>query len=209
MTGSLAPGRAWASSTDTSRPRSRSGDVRVYRLDQHEATYTEDGQTTTLPATKSFELSGSMNHAISRNVRARARLDYFSESSHSSCTSRTSIRPREQSRDRRRLVRRLRPDLDERLLYIETESSAAPTAPHVYGSTPRVLAAVAPQRLFGSPVYASVNAEYALPPSRSSNDDSVVHDNSHGRMDVAPTLRVPLSRLTYLSVNASATYRAT
>src|SRR5262245_39224329 len=52
-----------------------SGNGRVYWLDQHEATYTDDGQTSTLPATQSFELTGSMNHSISRNVRARARLD--------------------------------------------------------------------------------------------------------------------------------------
>ena len=34
-------------------------------------------------------------------------------------------------------------------------------------------------------------------------------DDSHGRFDLAPTLRVPLSRLTFLSVNTSADYRTT
>ena len=55
------------------------GNARVYWLDQHEATYTDDGQTSTLPATRSFEVTGNMNHTISPRVRARARLDYFSD----------------------------------------------------------------------------------------------------------------------------------
>ena len=32
-----------------------------------------------MPATKSFEITGNMNHTISRNMRARARLEYFSD----------------------------------------------------------------------------------------------------------------------------------
>ena len=68
---------------------------------------------------------------------------------------------------------------------------------------------LAPQRIFGSPVYASLNTEYAYLPSRSVNDGVVTHDDSHGRFDMTPTLRAPLSRLTFLSVNTSANYRAT
>ena len=48
-----------------------------------------------------------------------------------------------------------------------TESSATPTARPCTDSTPRVTANVAPQRLFGSPVYASLNSEYAYLPYRS------------------------------------------
>ena len=53
--------------------------MRFYRIDQNEHEYTDNGQTSTLPATKSFEISGNMNHTISRNMRARARLEYFSD----------------------------------------------------------------------------------------------------------------------------------
>ena len=54
-----------------------------------------------------------------------------------------------------------------------------------------------------------MNAEYAYLPDRSITDGEVTRDDSHGRIDMAPTLRVPLSRLTFLSLNTSASYRAT
>src|SRR6185503_5746258 len=93
---------------------------------------------------------------------------------------------------------------DQRSEYLSGANSST-----IYGSTPRVTTSLAPQRIFGSPVYASLNTEYAYLPSRSVNDGVVTHDDSHGRFDMTPTLRAPLSRLTFLSVNTSANYRAT
>ena len=82
-TGLPRPGRARAQSTACCRRRAvgrqRSG---AHRIDQHETEFTDDGQTSVLPATKSFEVSGNTNHSISRNVRARARLEYFLERDH-------------------------------------------------------------------------------------------------------------------------------
>ena len=46
-------------------------------------------------------------------------------------------------------------------------------------------------------------------PSRTINEGVVTNDDSHGRFDLTPTLRAPLSRLTFLSVNTSVNYRAT
>jgi hypothetical protein len=79
----------------------------------------------------------------------------------------------------------------------------------VYGSTPRATANIAPSRLFGSPVYASVNTEYVFQPNRRLQDGIVTADESLARVEIAPALRVPLSRLTYLSVTTNATYRHT
>jgi hypothetical protein len=68
--------------------------------------------------------------------------------------------------------------------------------------------------LFGTPIYASANTEYAFIPSRQLGQDSnghrvVLSDLSLAKWDVAPSLRVPLSKLTYLSANTSASYRST
>jgi hypothetical protein len=68
---------------------------------------------------------------------------------------------------------------------------------------------LAPQQLFGAPVYASMNSEYAYLPYRAITDGLVTDDKSLSRVDVAPSLRVPLSRLTFLSVNTSAAHRMT
>jgi hypothetical protein len=77
------------------------------------------------------------------------------------------------------------------------------------GSTPRVTASLASQRLFDSPVYASATGEYAFLPYRRYVDGALSSDDSFARVDIAPTVRAPLSRLTFLSVNASASYRGT
>jgi hypothetical protein len=54
-----------------------------------------------------------------------------------------------------------------------------------------------------------VNAEYAVLPNRSISDGVIVADNGYSRLDFAPTVRVPMSKLTFLSVNTSAAYRTT
>ncbi|MGH9204003.1 MAG: hypothetical protein ACRD2A_22480, partial [Vicinamibacterales bacterium] len=79
----------------------------------------------------------------------------------------------------------------------------------VYGNTPRVAASLAPQMLFGVPLYASVNSEYAYVPNQRIFRGEVTDDRTLQKWDLAPTLRLPLSRLTYLSVNTSASYRST
>jgi hypothetical protein len=95
------------------------------------------------------------------------------------------------------------------MLYQHSELLTSEDTSQVYGSTPRVTVNLAPQRLFRAPVYASANAEYAMLPNRSINDGVVVSDNSYSRIDVSPNVRVPLSRLTFLSLNTSAAYRGT
>ena len=77
------------------------------------------------------------------------------------------------------------------------------------GSTPRLQANLAPQRLFESPIYGSFTTEYAYLPARRIIAGVLVDDDSFSRFDVSPSVRVPLSKLPFLSVNASATYRAT
>ncbi len=185
------------------------GNIRVYRIDQNEHEYTDNGQTTTLPASKSFELSGNMNHLISRNIRARARLEYFSDVT----TQQLYYQDIYKATRNNRLIEggltgSFGPTTTS-LLYQRSEYFNDANSSTVYGSTPRINTNVAPQRIFGSPVYASLNTEYEFLPSRSTTNGVVTTDDSHSRVDVTPTLRAPLSRLTFLSVNTSVNYRAT
>ena len=68
---------------------------------------------------------------------------------------------------------------------------------------------LAPRRLGTTPAYASLTTEYAHLPYQSIRDGAVTLDRSLSRTDVAPTIRLPLSRLTFLAVNTSASYRTT
>jgi len=186
-----------------------SGTMRFYRLNQHEATYTTNGQTAVLPATRSFELTGSMNHALTRAIRARARLDYFSDVVSQQLYHQNIYQASRNSRIIEAGLTGAFGPTNTSVLYQRSELLTDQTSSYVYGSTPRVTTSVAPQRLFGSPVYASMNAEYAFLPNRSVVDGVVTRDESYNRIDASPSVRVPLSGLTFLSVNTSASYRAT
>jgi hypothetical protein len=99
--------------------------------------------------------------------------------------------------------------LSTTLLYQRNETFDGSTSSVLYGATPRASAIFAPQQILGSPVYASMNSEYAYLPYRTLTQGVVTQDNSLTRVDIAPALRVPLSRLTFLSVNTSAAHRMT
>jgi LPS-assembly protein len=185
------------------------GDVRFYRFNQNQQTFTQGDQTQTLEKSNSFEITGNLNHALSRNIRARARLDYFTDLVTQQLYNQNLYAA---TRNRRLIEGGLTAGLGPlmtSMLYQRSELFTSERTSQIYGSEPRVSANLAPQRLFNAPVYASANAEFSVLPNRSISDGVVVSDLGYTRLDVAPTVRVPMSRLTFLSVNTSAAYRTT
>ena len=80
---------------------------------------------------------------------------------------------------------------------------------HRCENTPQLTASVAPTRVFGLPVYASIDNDFSYLPFREINDGKVENDRSLARFEVAPAVRAALSRLSFLTVNTSASYRTT
>ena len=64
-------------------------------------------------------------------------------------------------------------------------------------------------QVFGLPVYASIDNDFSYLPFREINDGKVENDRSLARFEVAPAVRAALSRLSFLTVNTSASYRTT
>jgi LPS-assembly protein len=185
------------------------GDVRFYRFNRNQSTFVEGNQTQTLEAANSYEVTGNLNHAFARNIRARARLDYFTDLVTQQLYNQNLYAA---TRNRRLIEGGLTAGFGPVMtstLYQRSEIFTAERTSQIYGSAPRVSANLAPQRLFNAPIYASANAEYAVLPNKSISDGIVVSDAGYSRLDVSPTVRVPLSRLTFLSVNTSAAYRTT
>ncbi len=139
------------------------GNVRFYRIDQNEHEYTDNGQTSTLPATKSFEISGNMNHTVSRTMRARARLEYFSDVTTQQLYYQDVYKATRNNRVIEGSLTAAFGPTSTNLLYQRSEYLSGANSSTIYGSTPRVTTGVAPQRIFGSPVYASLNTEYCVP----------------------------------------------
>lgn len=186
-----------------------SGNLRFYRFEQKNATFTTNGVPQTLPAMTSYEVRGTMTQVITPNLRARARVDYFS----SIITQQLYNQNLYQASNSNRVIdggltATFGPESTS-VQYQRNQLFYSTTDDFVYGGTPRVTETIAPQQLFGAPIYGSVNAEYAYLPYRRVTNGVVAQDNSLTRLDVMPTVRVPLSRLTFLSVNTSAAFRTT
>ena len=183
------------------------GNIRVYSFSQSETTYSDSGVT--VPAGQSFQLTGTANQMIGPNIRARGFVDYFSDILTQKLYNQNVYQA---TQSRRTVEGSLSGNFgvtSTSALFQKTEYLTDTTSSNVYGSTPRLSASVAPQMLFGTPIYASVNTDFARIPNQRFEDGVLTTDDTLNKWDLAPMLRAPLSRLTFLSANASASYRTT
>ena len=185
------------------------GNLRVYRFDQKAAEFREGDEIRTLPESESFEVRANATQAIARGLRARARVDYFSD-----VITQQLYHQNVYEASRRMSV--INGGLtgawgpyNTSVVWERNEIYDNDTSSTVYGSTPRVNAGVAPTRLFGAPIYGSVSSEFANLPYRRRSEGVVTSDQGLQRFDVAPLVRVPVSRWTFLTLNTSAGYRLT
>jgi hypothetical protein len=189
-------------------PRS-SGNFRLYGFRRESTESVENGTVTVLPASTSYEVTGNALHGLGRGVTGRVRVDYFSDVTNQQLFHQNVYDASRRSRLIEGGVTAALGGLSMSALYQRNEVINGVTDTLLYGGTPRATVSLAPRRLFDSPVYTSANAEYAYLPYKHYVDGVLTQDDSLGRVDVAPSVRVPLSRLSFLSVNTSATYRGT
>ena len=190
---------------------SSSGTFRVYRFAQDNAQYETNGVITSVPESISYRTQAAVTQTLGPHVRLRGRVDYFTDLVTQQLYQQNVAYATQPYTIIEGGVSSSVGPLSASAQYLRNElfSSSSSTSSFVYGNTPRVTSSLAPQMLFGSQVYGSVNGEYAYLPYRQINDGVITLDRSLGRVDVAPSVRVPLSKLTYLSVNTSATQRTT
>jgi len=185
------------------------GNVRLYHLDQHQAEFVQSGSTSILPAQSTYQIIGAGNQAVGTAIRLHQRIDYTSSIVTKQLYQQNLYQASNASSTVEAGATGSWGALTTGALFQRTETIVGADSSQLYGSSPRLTAAVAPQRLFGLPVYGSVNSEYAYLPYRRIEDGEVTDDKSLGRFDVLPTMRAALSRLTYLTLNTSASYRTT
>lgn len=186
------------------------GNVRLYGFSRKETTFTNgNGVTSVLPANNSFQMTGTANQAIGARLRARAYVDYFSDILTQQLYNQNVYQATQSRRTIEGSLSGAFGFASTSLHFQRNEYLTGKNSSSVYGSTPRAAASVAPQMLFGRPIYASVNTEFAHIPNQQITDGVVSSDRTLNRWDMSPVVRMPLSRLTFLSANASASYRTT
>jgi len=185
------------------------GNFLVQRFNQKAAQFDEGNTTTTLPESKSFEVRGNAVQTIARGLRARSRVEYFSELQ----TKQLYHQNLYDASQRRRIVQAgltgAWGPYTTSVNYDHSELFDDQTSSVIYGSTPRVNGAIAPTRLFGAPIYASITSEFANLPDRRVQNGVTTRDEGLQRFDMAPLVRVPVSRWTFLTFNTSLGYQLT
>jgi LPS-assembly protein len=185
------------------------GNVTVYRFNQKAAEFREDNQTTTVPETHTVEVRANAVHALARGLRARTRVDYSSNMVIRQLYQQDPFRATQSVRVIQGGLTGAWGPYNASFTYDRSEVFSEEHRSFVYGSTPRVNAGVAPTRLFGGPVYGSMTGEFANLPYRQQADGITVSDTGLARLDLAPLVRLPVSRWTFLNLNTSAAYRLT
>ncbi len=202
-------GQGWGSEY---RYAAATGDanLRTYVLNQHESIFAlPDGSSGTTPESHNFEIRGGASQLLPRNLRMRARADYFSNVT-TMQTFHTNVA--EVSRNRRTYganvvgswrAYSLNATFDRNEYFSEPPNSV------LAGSTPRVSFTRTERPLFqNSGVYLSVGSEFAHF-ERESRQATRVLDSGLARFDFNPQIRYPFKKWQWFTVNSSVSWRDT
>jgi LPS-assembly protein len=185
------------------------GTFRFYGFNQREAEFRQSGTVAILPAQSSYQFSGTGRQAVGTAVRLHQRLDYTSNLVTQQLYQQNLYQASNATRTIETGLAGTWGGLTTSALFQRTETFTGADTSQLYGGTPRVTASIAPQRLFGLPIYGSVTNDFGYLPNRQITNGTVTSDRSLARLDVLPTLRVALSRLSFLTFNTSLSYRTT
>jgi lipopolysaccharide assembly outer membrane protein LptD (OstA) len=185
------------------------GFLRVYRLSEKEAVYTDaSGNSATAPARQSFEVRGNLSQQLARGWFLRGRADYFSDVSvrqayHTDIYDASSSQ-RTISANLSGSLRSftLGASFDRSQLFYGTDTSI------VTGATPRIQVTRGERPLLGSPVYFGATAEFSNILKEYHRDELSTVSNLT-RADFMPTIRLPFTKLRWLTLNTSLAWRAT
>jgi hypothetical protein len=184
------------------------GSFTVYGLKENASSYDTEGGSVTDPARTSYRLNGNVTQALRWGLRARARLDYFSNITTEQLYNNNFYQATFSTRTLGGGVTGNWRGLSVAGNYQRSESFYNATDSFVSGSAPGVTASFSGRRLGSLPIYASVNAD-ASQVLWEQKFETSSRDFGLAKVDLLPSIRAPLSTLPYLSLNASLGYRIT
>ncbi len=185
-----------------------SGNLRFYMLREKPTTLTTGGVDVSQPGRRSTEVRGNANQSLPLNLRASARLDYFTDVTVQQ-TYNTNIN--DTSRRQRYFGGNvsgawgsysLSATLDHSEYFFDAQNST------LNGTLPRLSFARAERPLFGSLAYFRIGAEY-VSVLRQTRSSGATQNYGLGRVDMSPSVRVPFTKWQFLTLNTSATLHYT
>jgi LPS-assembly protein len=188
-----------------------SGNLRSDFLNESPITYLDpDGNNVEQAGRRSFRMNGSLSQGLGRGWSAQGRADYSSDlvvdQLYSTDINRASRRNRlfGGSVSGSLAGYRITGTYDRNEYFAEAGNSS------LRGNSPRINVS-RPDRMLGSlPVYASVSTEYVhLRSQQFDRNHTLTQKDDFDRLDIAPVIRFPFTRLPFLALNTSVQWRNT
>lgn len=191
------------------RSRASAGEARVYLLREKPMSYVDSaGNLVEAAGSRSFDARGSLTQELPWKLRARARVDYFSDiavqQTYNTNVYDASRRQRSYSGSVSGTwgAYSVAGSIDRTEFFFNTTSST------VSGAAPRFTVTRGEQPLGRLPVYFGATGEYAGL-LRETHAGEVRTDTGLRRLDVAPSLRIPFRKWAFLTVNTAVGWRYT
>jgi LPS-assembly protein len=180
------------------------GVLRAHVLDQRPSS----GSDQSLSTERSYKLNGTVSQRLPGRLRASAQIDYFSSIT-TNQTFNTDFN--EASNSRRSFGGNVAGSWNSYSVNArvqQTEYFSSSTVSSLTGNRPRVAVTRNERPVPNTPFYFSTTGEYASLLSQiQSNGDSF--DQNLTRIDFAPQVRVPFTKLQWLTINSTASWRDT
>lgn len=186
------------------------GEIRFYRL-ATEQSLVQNGVTN--PSRRSYEVRGAMAQVLPYGLRARGRVDYFSDLTTQQLYNQNPYAATLSQRTVNGSVSGAWGGLSLTGNYQRSEQFYNANSSVLNGYTPSIQAALSSTRIGTLPLYYSLNSEFAnvVYASRNIDNAGVVAEADYGlnKLDFTPSLRAPLLNLPFLSLTTSVLYRYT
>ena len=160
------------------------------------------------PAGRNYQINGELTQQLPGNFRAGAQVRYFTDLN---VESLYNYNPYDYSNRQSTINANLSGQLAGLQMgaaYVRTEYFHSGDFSSISGSNPRITISRPEQAIGRFPIYWGFTGESTAIVSKAVSS-TAVNDRGRHRADLSPTVRVPLSRLTWLNLATSATYHLT
>jgi len=189
------------------------GEFRTYYLSEKPVETTDAaGNTSNVAGRKSFELRGSGAQDLPWHLRARGRVDYFSDITVQQAYNTNIYDASRRSRYFGGSVSgnwkaySVTGSLDQNQYFFNSTDSTTS------GSMPRINFTRGEQPIAGTPIYVGVGTEYVSLVRKTetgTGDAAALLDTGLSRLDLAPSIRYGFTKIPYFNVNTSLAWRYT
>jgi LPS-assembly protein len=178
----------------------------------NEKSQTVDGTSTTTPGRQSYRIDGGMTQKLGHGFLGRASANYFSSVSSEQRYQQDIARATQSHRSFGGNItgnwhEYVLSGTVDRIDYFDTTSSSGIIT--TTGGLPRINFTRGERPIGKSPIYFGVSTDFASIVRNTKQGETTISDQGLSRFEVAPTIRAPLSKWPFFTINTSVTWRGT